>query len=105
VLGNLHKEVGVSCVVVRLFFVCHNVLRQRTDATPHIASVVPQVYDYQQTQMMLQYGAFTQTEGAYEEGQGTKWPAFRPVGAGGLLSAPSYKNLESYCDAKFEEVR
>ena len=64
---------------------------------------VSQVYDYEQTRMILQYCAFTQTEGAHEGGN--KWPAFRPVGRGGLLSAPSYKNLESYCDHKFTEVR
>ncbi|CAN0236692.1 unnamed protein product, partial [Scytosiphon promiscuus] len=61
-----------------------------------------EVYDYQQTRMMLQYAAFTQTEGTHEGGM--KWPAFRPVGSGGLLSAPSYVNLETYCDHKFTEV-
>lgn len=68
-----------------------------------LLSVVAQVYDYQQTRMMLQYAAFTQTEGTHEGG--TKWPACRPVGSGGLLSAPSYANLETYCDHKFTEVR
>ena len=46
---------------------------------PHLAPrllVVTQVYNYEQTRMMLQYCAFTQTEGAHEGG--TKWPAFRP---------------------------
>lgn len=68
-----------------------------------LLSVVAQVYDYEQTRMMLQYAAFTQTEGAHEGGG--KWPAFQPVGMGGLLSAPSYRNLESYCDFKFTAVR
>jgi len=73
---------------------------------PHLAPrllVVTQVYNYEQTRMMLQYCAFTQTEGAHEGG--TKWPAFRPVGRGSVLSAPSYQNLETYCDHKFAEVR
>lgn len=62
-----------------------------------------QAYDYEQTRKMLQFGAFTQTKGAHEGGG--KWPAYWPVGSGGLLSAPSYSNVETYCDFKFTEVR
>lgn len=50
---------------------------------------------------MLQYAAFTQTEGS----QDGKWPAYRPPGGSGLLSGPSYLNLETYCNDKFSEVR
>lgn len=51
---------------------------------------------------MLQYAAFTQTEGMQEGG---KWPTFRPAGTGGVFSGPSYLNLEAYCNYEFTEVR
>lgn len=56
-----------------------------------------QVYEYNQTRALLQYSAMTQTEGG-------KWPPYRPLAGGTLLSGPSYANMETFCNKKYEEV-
>ncbi|CAN0523410.1 unnamed protein product, partial [Laminaria digitata] len=57
-----------------------------------------EAYNYRKSSAVIQYASFARTEGGM-------WPGYRASEGCYLLSGPSPKNMESYGNEKFEQVR
>ncbi|CAN0182054.1 unnamed protein product [Scytosiphon promiscuus] len=80
---------------------CHALLDQTMIPGQSVAAMareVAQLYAHEQTQNMLKYAAFTKSEGGV-------WPAWEAVGEGTWLSPPTVSNMETYAEARYQEVK